>query len=266
MEYLSQLLNQLLLVQDSGLTFTQIILGVCVAYLGGVLSSLTPCIYPMIPITVGVVGGLSKTESGFGKKPWKEIISKTSAYLFGMILVYATLGVVAGLTGSIFGSLTNRPFSYLFLGGVFTISALMMLEVIPSDIGFLVSKFSNLFKSKKNKTPPSLNHPEKIGMKAAIGLGATSGVLSSPCTTPVLTVILAYIAKSKSVGFGLSLMIGFALGLGTLLIVIALFTGAVKILPRSGNWMKTVKLLSGLILLAFAQYLFYLSGTLGGRV
>jgi thiol:disulfide interchange protein DsbD len=99
---------------------------------------------------------------------------------------------------------------------------------------------------------------------SAFVLGASSGFIAAPCTTPVLTSILAYIAKTQSVGLGFGLMLSFSLGLGTLLLVIAAFTGALQVLPKSGQWMKTIKIVSGLILLAFAEYLIFRSGCLGG--
>ena len=98
----------------------------------------------------------------------------------------------------------------------------------------------------------------------AFFLGASSGFIAAPCTTPVLTGILAYIAKTQSIGVGFLLMTSFSLGLGTLLIGISAFTGALQILPKSGEWMKTIKVGSGLILLAFAEYLIYRAGIAGG--
>ena len=95
-------------------------------------------------------------------------------------------------------------------------------------------------------------------------MGASSGFIAAPCTTPVLTVILGYIARTQSIGLGLALMVAFSFGLGTLLVLIAMFTGALQVLPRSGAWLRTVKTVSGLALLAFAEYLIYRSGQLGG--
>ncbi|NDD92007.1 hypothetical protein EBZ37_07985 [bacterium] len=96
----------------------------------------------------------------------------------------------------------------------------------------------------------------------AFTLGASSGFIASPCTTPVLTAILAFIANTQSVGMGLVLMLGFSLGIGTLLLGIAFFTGAFQFLPRSGGWMEKVKLLSGLLLLAVSHYMVFQAGIL----
>ena len=107
-------------------------------------------------------------------------------------------------------------------------------------------------------------HQSEATLIGAFTLGASSGFIAAPCTTPVLTGILAYIAKTQSIGLGFSLMASFSLGLGTLLLVIATFAGAVQILPKSGHWMKAVKVLSGILLLGFAEYLIYTAGQRGG--
>lgn len=268
MDHLSQFLNHLLIQSGtSGPSFLQILTAMAIAYLGGVLSSFTPCVYPMIPITVGVIGGLSKPgEVQFGSRPWKRVLSRSLAYLGGMVLVYSTLGVLAGLTGKIFGTLTQTSGWYLGLGLLMTFAALAMIEVIPFDPAAILEWFRvrtrRLFGIPAHTHAIPKHTQDTETLWGAAGLGASSGILSSPCTTPVLTVILGFIAQSQSIGVGLALMVGFSLGLGTLLIGISLFTGALQILPRSGKWMKIVKISSGLILLAFAEYLIYQAGTL----
>lgn len=265
MDQLSGFLNQLLVSNPNGPTIIQILLATLVAYAGGVLSSFTPCVYPMIPITVGVIGGLQESNSvPFGTKPWKRVLARTAAYLGGMVFVYSFLGVAASLTGKIFGTFTNTSAWYLILGGILTFSALTMAELIPFDPITWTNAILDKFKKHKGHSHHHVTHTAETLWSAA-GLGASSGILSSPCTTPVLTVILAFIAKSQSVVIGLSLMVGFSLGLGSLLILISLFTGALQILPRSGKWMKTVKVVSGVILLIFGEYLIFKAGTLRVR-
>ena len=262
MDQLSNFLNQLLVSNPSGPAFLQILLATLVAYAGGVLSSFTPCVYPMIPITVGVIGGFQE-KTGSGERPWKQVAFRIAAYLGGMVFVYSVLGVAAGLTGKIFGTFTNTSAWYLILGGILTFAALTMAEVIPFDPATWIQNFLARFKKHHPHGHSHVHHGNSTeSLWGAAGLGASSGILSSPCTTPVLTVILAFIAKSQSVVIGLSLMVGFSLGLGTLLIVISLFTGALQILPRSGKWMKTVKVISGLLLLAFGEYLIFKAGTM----
>src|ERR1035437_4427517 len=106
------------------------ILALALAYLGGILSSLTPCIYPMIPITVGVVGGLQHNAE---ERNTRAILTRGLAYVLGMAAIYSFLGVLAGLTGQVFGAFTNTAGWYLTLGGIMTFAALMMMDILPID-------------------------------------------------------------------------------------------------------------------------------------
>jgi thiol:disulfide interchange protein DsbD len=222
----------------------------------------------MIPITLSVVGGIGNIKGS-----WREVSFRSFAYVAGMTVIYSLLGVLAGITGRIFGSYTQHFGWYLGLGALMTFAALIMLDVIPFDPIFLGSqikhKWKKWFQHKNTKpakgSPPTnqVTHQE-MSTWGAFALGATSGFIAAPCTTPVLTSILAFIAKTQSVGLGFLLMFSFSLGLGTLLLLLALFAGMIRILPRSGKWLKFVKIMSGLILLAFADYLIYRAGKLGG--
>lgn len=238
------------------------LVAVLFAYLGGVLSSLTPCIYPMIPITVGVVGGI-----GHEKRTWSEVLARGFSYVSGMAVTYSFLGVLAGLTGKVFGTLTNTAGWYLTLGLILSVAALWMLDVFNFDPMASIQGVKRRFERKKTGSATAMHQADirrEMTHLGAFLLGASSGFIAAPCTTPVLTSILAYIAKTQSIGLGLALMLSFSLGLGTILLLIATFTGATQILPRSGKWMETVKKLSGLVLLAFADYLIYRAGSIGG--
>lgn len=223
------------------------------AYLGGILSSFTPCIYPMIPITMGLIGGTADRNVKTG---WML----SSFYVLGMAVIYAVLGIVASLSGRIFGSMTNTPAWYLTLGGVMIVSSLWMMDVIKFDPNVWIENMMRKFR-KKPPTGSALAHHEGTVL-GAFALGATSGFIAAPCTTPVLTTILSFIANSKSVAFGGLLMFSFALGLGTILVAVGTFTGAMKILPRSGKWLNAVKIISGLLILVLAEYFVYKAGTL----
>jgi cytochrome c-type biogenesis protein len=253
MESISEFLSKLLAMDSGTVGFSQALASLGIAYLGGILSSLTPCVYPMIPITVGVIGGMSLDS----KRAWQEVLLRALGYLGGMTLIYSFLGVAAGLTGRIFGSYTNTPGWYLGLGIVMSMAALMMMDVIPFDPAVWIEQIKRRYRRQHTK-----GHGRADTLHTHRQM--TFGFIAAPCTTPVLTSILAFIANTQSVGLGLGLMIAFSLGLGTLLILIAIFTGALKILPRSGHWLRAVKIASGLILLAFADYLIYRAGTLGG--
>jgi thiol:disulfide interchange protein DsbD len=216
----------------------------------------------MIPITVSVIGGIGG-GTGQARRSWHEIWIRGGCYVGGMAVVYSFLGVLAGLTGRVFGTFTNSSGWYLGLGVVMTFAALMMIDVIPFDPLMMWESFKRRMGIKRAAAGHNA-HEKQMTHLGAFTLGASSGLIAAPCTTPVLTSILAYIARTQSIGVGLSLMLSFSLGLGTLLLVIAIFTGALQVLPKSGNWMKTVKTASGLLLLAFAEYLIFRAGAIGG--
>jgi cytochrome c-type biogenesis protein len=224
------------------------LLAIGISYIGGILSSFTPCVYPLIPITLSVVGGV-KDSSVSGSK---GLFLRVAVYVAGIAVVYAFLGVLAGLTGKIFGTLTNTSGWYLIAGGIIVIASLFMLEVFTFDTQVWLNKLG--IKSSKGSTH---------SLYGVFILGATSGLIASPCTTPVLTALLAYIAKTQSVGLGFALMLSFSIGMGTLLIAVALFAGVLRTLPKSGSWMNHLKVASGLVLLAFGCYLIYRAGELG---
>lgn len=262
MNSIMDFVSGLLATNAESFSLLQILAALGLAYFGGVLSSLTPCVYPMIPITMSVIGGM-----GPHRRSWRDVALRGGFYVAGMMVSYSFLGVLAGLTGRVFGTFTNSSGWYLGLGIVMTFAALVMVEALPFDpaVWWHTFKrkahpywpFSVFFRHIHYATPFEKKEMTLLG---AFTLGASSGFIAAPCTTPVLTAILAFIAKTKSVGFGFFLMLFFSLGMGTLLLVVAAFAGALQVLPRSGNWLKTVKIASGLILLAFADYLFFKAG------
>ncbi len=247
-----------------GVTFfelaLQLITAFFIAYLGGLAASLTPCVYPMIPITLGTIGGLgSRTEH---KR--SSLYVRASSYVLGMVAVYALLGVFAALSGRLFGSLTQNPTSYLVVGTILSICALGMVGVIPFDPQSWIQRLTRRLTPGTSRLGPNASAAaEELTWVGAFLLGMTSGAIASPCTTPILTAILAFIAKTQSVGTGLILMTGFGLGLGTLLFAVAIFAGSLQRLPKAGSWMNLVKTGSALVLLAFGHYLFYLAGRIG---
>ncbi|NDG83679.1 MAG: hypothetical protein EBX52_01405 [Proteobacteria bacterium] len=230
------------------------LLALGLAYLGGILSSLTPCIYPMIPITIGVVGGI---QTHHEERNTRGILMRGVAYVLGMAIIYAFLGVLAGLTGRVFGSFTNSSGWYIGLSLFMSLAALVMMDVLPIDPQAILDRL----KRAMGLSGGSRSNTEKEATLAgAFILGASSGFIAAPCTTPVLSAILAYIAQTQSVMLGLGLMIFFALGLGTLLIAIAAFAGSLQRLPKAGAWMNRIKIFSGILILAFSNYLMFKAG------
>jgi cytochrome c-type biogenesis protein len=235
------------------------ILALGLAYCGGILSSLTPCIYPMIPITIGVVGGIQNHSQSANRR---GVFLRGIAYVSGMAIIYAFLGVLAGITGQVFGSFTNTAHWYLGLAIVMTFASLMMMDIIPFDPQAWLDRMKRAIgPSKNSKTKLNADAvDQEATLIGAFVLGASSGFIAAPCTTPVLTAILGFIAQTQSVLLGLGLMIAFALGLGTILLAIAFFAGSFQKLPRAGAWMHKIKIGSGILILLFAEYLIYKAG------
>lgn len=248
MDYVAEYLKNLLMSGSTG----GLILALFGAYIGGILSSLTPCIYPMIPITIGVIGNGTKNQKS------SDVFVRGIAYVLGMSLIYSFLGVLAGVTGKVFGSMTNTSSWYLGLGLVMTIAALMMLDILPFDPQAWLDRFKRKLGLKSKTSHAEMER--ETSLLGAFILGASSGFIAAPCTTPVLTAILAFIAQTQSVFFGLGLMLFFSLGLGTILILIAAFAGNLQKLPRAGVWMNKIKVFSGILILIFAEYLIYKAG------
>jgi thiol:disulfide interchange protein len=205
-----------------------------IAYLGGLFASFTPCVYPMIPITIGVISQSTHKRQG------------TIFYIAGLTIMYTCIGVIAALSGKIFGSFTNTGNWNLSIGIFLTWMALTMLDVFTLHIPLeRVNTLFPKFQSNSIKT---------------FFLGASSGLVAAPCTTPILSAILTTIASSQSLIYGFTLMFAFSLGLSTLLFLIANITGLISHLPKSGVWLKKVKTFGGLLILGFAEYLIFKAG------
>jgi len=209
-----------------------------IAFLGGILASLTPCVYPMIPITAGVIGHANVG----GSKRRGFALSLT--YVIGMALTYAALGIFAAATGRFFGSINSSPWTFLVVGNVLLLFGLGMLDVVqlPSFAG----KFTN----------------KRLGIAGIFLAGVSSALVAGPCTTPVLGSLLAYTASSQSLIMGGLLLFVFSLGMGALLLGVGTFSSFLASMPRSGAWMVKIKKTMGLLMLAMAQYFFIKAGSL----
>lgn len=209
------------------------LLAVGAAFLGGILVSLSPCVYPMIPVVSAYVGSRSLGE----KTPLRSFLL-SSGYVAGMAAVYALLGMLAALTGGFFGQISTSPWALLFVANIFLLLALNMLELLP---------FPSWFVRRPMETV-------KGGIAGAFLLGATSGLVASPCTSPVLFGLLTFVATKQSLLYGGSLLFAFSLGMGVLLLVVGTFSGMVATLPKPGVWMVVVKKVLGLLMLVLAEY------------
>jgi len=211
------------------------ILAVGTLFGAGVLTSLTPCIYPMIPITAGILAGSARREQSR-----LRTLSLTLTYVLGLALLYAFLGLIAGLTGSLFGTVASSPWARLAIGNVLLLLALAMLDVIPLSAPHrLVAWVSGL----------------GGGSYAAVFLlGATSGIVAAPCGAPAFAVVLTWVATTQNAALGFVYLFVFSLGMTALLVAVGLFSGTLVALPKSGPWMLRVKKAAGIVMLAMAEY------------
>ncbi|HEY1953343.1 MAG TPA: cytochrome c biogenesis protein CcdA [Gemmatimonadaceae bacterium] len=209
-----------------------------VLFIAGVLTSLAPCIYPMIPITAAIVGG---TSVGNAPRPRSRTLALTLTYVFGLALAYASLGLFAGLSGTLFGSVSTNPWLYFAMANLLILAALAMLEVIPVRV-------------------PSwlLTRAAAAGEGGTLGgvfvMGAVSGLVAAPCSAPVMAAVLTWVTATKSGILGFIYLFVFSLGMCTLLVIVGLFSGAIARLPRAGTWMVWVKRFFALIMFAVAEY------------
>lgn len=196
----------------------------------GIATSLTPCVYPMIAITVSVFGARKVQTRAEGA-------ALSSAFVAGMTVLFTTLGVVAALSGGVFGDELGSPVVAGVLALVFTVMALSMFGAF--ELGLPSSWMTKL------------GELGGIGYKGAFVLGMASSIIAAPCVGPVLGLLLPWIGTTGNVGFGVACMVAYSLGMGLLFWVVGTFAVG---LPKSGRWMEWVKSGFGLIMLGSALY------------
>jgi cytochrome c-type biogenesis protein len=206
-------------------------------FLAGVLTSLTPCVYPMIPITAAIVGG---AQTG-PQASWGRTLRLTLAYVVGLALVYSVLGLVAGLSGSMFGEISTNPWLYFAMANVLLLAALSMLDVLPLRLPtWLMTRAATAGQSG--------------GVGGAFVMGAMSGLVAAPCGAPVMASVLTWVATTRSGALGFVYLFAFSLGMCTLLVVVGLAAGSAQRLPRSGAWMVWVKRVFAVLMIGVAEY------------
>jgi thiol:disulfide interchange protein DsbD len=208
--------------------------GLLVAFAAGVLVSFTPCVYPMIPITIGIIAGRDEKPS-VGRS-----FALSCVYVLGLAIVYAALGVVAGTVGAAFRNVLMSPY------------------VLGAVAAFFVALALSMFGLYEIQVPPALaTRLQAVGGAGVLGIllmGMVSGIIASPCTAAPLAGILTFVAATGDVLKGFSLLFVFAWGMGLLLIVVGTSAGTLKSLPKSGQWMVHFRHLFGFVFLGVALY------------
>jgi len=197
----------------------------------GLLLNLTPCVYPVIPLTVGFFGGQA---AGQGRR----VFGLAALYVLGMATMYSALGVAAALSGKLFGAALQSPW---ILVGV----AAVLLALALSMFGLYDIRMPSSWMQKAGA---------RAGGAGAYGMGLLVGVVAAPCIGPVVLGLLAFVAARQDAAFGFLVFFVLSLGLGLPYLFLGAFSGSLSRLPRAGVWMEGVKKIFGWVLLAMAAY------------
>ncbi len=201
-----------------------------VAFGTGVVTSLTPCVYPMIPIVVGIFGA---KEAGSRVRSF----GLASMYVLGMGVMFAGLGVLAALTGRAMGSILANPW--------------VVIPMVVLYVALAASMFGMFEISLPSGLQARLSTVGGKGAGGAFAMGLVGGLTAAPCTGPFLAGMLAYVTTTRNVWLGGSLLFVYAVGIGVLFWAIATFSLS---LPKSGRWMEVVKVVGGIGLLVVGIY------------
>ncbi|MGE5277254.1 MAG: protein-disulfide reductase DsbD family protein [Acidobacteriota bacterium] len=197
----------------------------------GLLLNLTPCVYPVIPLTVGFFGGQA---AGQGRR----VFGLAALYVLGMATMYSALGVAAALSGRLFGAALQSPWVLVGVAAVLVALALSMF-------GLYDIRMPSSWMQKAGA---------RAGGAGAYGMGLLVGVVAAPCIGPVVLGLLAFVAARQDAAFGFLVFFVLSLGLGLPYLFLGAFSGSLSRLPRAGVWMEGVKKIFGWVLLAMAAY------------
>lgn len=199
-------------------------------FLGGLALNLTPCVYPLIPITVSFFGAQSS-----GSK--SQSILMGVFYALGMSITYSALGVFAALTGSLLGTALQNPIVIIFI-------ALIMLALGLSMFG--------LFEIKVPQGLAQMGNKNRSGYLGSVFMGLTVGFIAAPCIGPFVLSLLVFVGKTGNPFTGFLLFFILSMGLGLPYIFLAASSSSISKLPRSGEWMEGIKVIFGFILFGMA--------------
>ena len=214
-------------IEKSGLFLSLIFV-----FLGGLALNLTPCVYPLIPITIGYFGGQSEGRTS-------RLFLLGILYVLGMALTYSVIGVITSLSGAVFGTLLQNKFVIIGI-------ALLFITLSLSQFGVYEFKLPDSWVMKAGGA--------RGGVFGAFFMGLTMGIVAAPCIGPFVLGLVTFVAAKADPYYGFLMFFVLALGLGLPYLVLAVFSGKIKKLPKSGEWMEAVKHIFGFILLGMAIY------------
>ncbi len=199
-------------------------------FAAGLATSLTPCVYPMIAVTVSVFGARQSTSRLHG-----ALLSMV--FVLGMAAFFTPLGVLSASTGMAFGSALSNPWVIGGLALFFVVMALSMLGLFDMSL--------------PTSWQQRLTQIGGVGYRGAFGVGFVNGLIAAPCTGPVIAVLLTWVAATGDMTFGAVSLFVYSLGLGVLFLFVGTFAVA---LPKSGRWLEGIKSVLGIAMIALAFY------------
>lgn len=205
------------------------------AFLGGLALNLTPCVYPLIPVTVSFFANQSRHRLGY-------TVWLSACYVLGLAVTYSLLGLAASLTGGFFGAVLQRPIVLVSVALVMVALGLSMCGLFELRVP---SWISNRFGSGR------------MGLVGALIMGLTVGIVAAPCIGPFVVGMLLYVSQLGSPVIGFWLFFTLALGLGAPYLVLGLFASRLDRLPKAGAWLVWVKQVLGCVLFGVALYLVF---------
>jgi thiol:disulfide interchange protein DsbD len=217
-----------------------------VAFVGGLALNLTPCTWPLIPITLGVLGVL-----GAGVRRARAL-SLALGFAGGLVVIYALLGVLAALLGRPFGGLTQNAWIYLPMAGLFVLFGVFILRgagfELPAGMG------NRLHQLRGKMAVMQQGRAGWVGVVSAVVIGALSGLIISPCTGPLVAAAFLHVAQTRDVLYGLKIFTAIGAGMSLPFVLLGVFSAQASRLPRSGDWLEVVKRLLAALLFLAALY------------
>ncbi|MFZ3138034.1 MAG: cytochrome c biogenesis protein CcdA [Thermodesulfovibrionales bacterium] len=213
---------------------TGLILTLIGVFFGGIALNLTPCVYPLIPITASYFGGRSETGERQG-----YLILHGFLYILGLSVMNSAIGISAAFTGRLMGSVLQHPAVLIFVSSVMLLMAL-------NFFGFWELRLPGFLSSVVSKS--------HTGYAQSLFMGLTLGIVAAPCIGPFIIGLLTMVAQKGDPMFGFLIFFTLSIGLGLPLFILSLFAGNVSKLPRSGEWLLWIRNLFGWIMLAMAVY------------
>jgi len=204
-----------------------------VLFLGGLALNLTPCVFPMIGVTVSVFGARRRERT-------VKTLAHAVAYVLGIAVTYSVLGAVAALTGGLFGAALQSVWVNVGLGVLFVVLSLSMFGLYEMQPPVWVMR--------------RLGGADATSLAGIFLSGLAVGIIAAPCVGPFVVAVLAVLAQRGDALFGFQSMFVMSLGLGLPYLFLALFSNLIQSLPRSGDWMLWVKKVFGILLAGIGLY------------